>query len=247
MQHSASFDRHSTLTGVTGGVNPAGPANSRGQRRLLYQQAYEAMRNAIVQSDLPPGSVVSERTLAEQFGFGRAPVRAAIQRLAAEGFLIIVPQQGIIVANPSLEEVRDLFEFRVALESYVVRRLALGPQALAFDRIEALLETQNKAAQEQNVQLYRQLDVDFHLFLARSLGNNELYSSMERLSNRLHRIIASVISRCPSRMFDSTVEHRTIVQAIISGDPDTAELAMITHLDWAWNFLTGGHLPRHRF
>jgi DNA-binding GntR family transcriptional regulator len=224
---------------------PAGLGNSRGHRQLLHQQAYEVIRNAIVQSDLPPGSVVSERTLSEQFGFGRAPIRAAIQRLAAEGFLLIVPQQGIIVASPSLEEVRDLFELRVALESYVVRRLALEPQEVDFVHLELLLEKQEKAAQEQNIRLYRQLDVDFHLFLAHSLGNSELYSSMERLSDRLHRIIASVISRRPARMIDSTIEHRAIVQAIATGDPDAAEMAMITHLDWAWNFLTGGHLPRH--
>lgn len=227
-------------------IPPTQGVSARGRRRLLQEQAYQAIRTAIVQSELPPGAVLSERMLAEHFGFGRAPIRVAIQRLAAEGFLVIIPQQGIIVASLSLEEVRDLFELRVAVESYVVRRLASEPELMLTTSWESLLEQQDKTAREGDLQRYRVLDVDFHLLLARALGNRELFAVMERLSDRLHLIIASVISRKPSRMVDSTAEHRAIVQEILSRNPDGAEIRMINHLDWAWNFLTGGHLPRHR-
>jgi DNA-binding GntR family transcriptional regulator len=91
---------------------------------LLKEQAYQQLKQMLVDGTYVPGTFLSERRLAEQLGMSKTPVRAALERVEAEGYVTVSPQQGIVVRELSLREIKEHFEIRMALETHIVRRLA---------------------------------------------------------------------------------------------------------------------------
>ena len=85
-------------------------------RRLLADRAYDALKTSLRSGAYPPGSFLSERQLAARLGMSKTPLKSALVRLEQEGYLRISPQQGIVVREPSIQEVSDLFDLREAIE-----------------------------------------------------------------------------------------------------------------------------------
>ena len=90
------------------------------------ETVYRALRRAIIEQALKPGTKLPEDPVGERFGVSRTVVRAALARLAAEGLVELQLNRGATVAHPSLDEARDVFDVRRSLERLVVERLA-GP------------------------------------------------------------------------------------------------------------------------
>src|SRR6185437_10409204 len=84
-------------------------------RNLMKEKAYAEIKRSILDGALPPGSFVAERQLAAGLGMSKTPVRAALERLAFEGFITISPQQGIIIRDLTLQEIADHYEIRTVL------------------------------------------------------------------------------------------------------------------------------------
>ena len=206
-------------------------------RPLLKDQAYEELKELILSGVYSPGTFLSERQLTARFGMSKTPVRSAIERLEMEGFLIVSPQQGVVVAELSLDEIVDHFEIRLALETFVARRLAGKLDAHQIKTLKRNLEAQVRAAEQGDVVGYRKLDTEFHLILCESLGNKEILQVMRRLADKLSRVIFRIISQHPARMSSSSEEHRDIFEAIIEGDGETTAKRMERHLEWGRKFL----------
>ena len=105
----------------------AAPSNQQGSHRdkgLLKSQAYDRLKTSIVTGAYPPGSFLSERRLVEELGMSKTPIRAALERLEGEDYVRISPRQGIVVREPSVREIADQFEIRLALERHVLKSLA---------------------------------------------------------------------------------------------------------------------------
>jgi DNA-binding GntR family transcriptional regulator len=167
----------------------------------------------------------------------KTPVRTALTRLEMDGFVTVSPQQGIVVRETSIHEIVDLFDIRMALESFVVRRLAgnLTPQQTA--RVRENLEAQGRAAKDQNIDATTRLDTEFHLLLCEFLGNREILIAMERLRGKLHRIILGIQQKSPERMVDGWREHEGIAESVIQGRGEQAAQRVVQHLEWGKKFL----------
>ena len=94
------------------------------ERVLLKDQAYENLKNLILEEVFAPGTFLSERQLAARLDMSKTPIRSALERLETEGFVTVSPQQGIVVRESSLREIVDLFDIRIALEVFVVQSIA---------------------------------------------------------------------------------------------------------------------------
>jgi DNA-binding GntR family transcriptional regulator len=208
-----------------------------GRRPLLKDQAYDRIKDLILSDALRPGSFLSERQLAHQLGMSKTPVRFAIERLALEGFVSVSPRQGIVVNGMQVDEVTDQFEIRVAVECHTVRRLARRLTEEQIGELEQNLAAHRKAAVARDAAQVRELDTDFHYLLCRYLGNREIERVMERLREKLIRVISTVIQRQSQRMLESYEEHRGILAAIRSGDGEEAARRMEAHLDQGRRFL----------
>src|SRR6187549_1855387 len=142
-------------------------------RRLLADRAYDALKTSLQTGKYPPGSFLSERQLAAGLGMSKTPLKSALIRLEQEGFVKISPQQGIVVREPSVQEIVELFDLREAIETFAVQRVA---GRLTSDQAAGLRENLRKqaaAVRERRVGDATRLDTEFHAQICGFLGNQE--------------------------------------------------------------------------
>lgn len=214
---------------VTGTVN--------GERVLLKERAYETLKELILNETFPAGTFLSERQLTVRLGMSKTPIRSALERLEAEGLVIVSPQQGILVREISLQEVVDLFDIRIALETFVVDHIAGKIPPTQRAQLEGNLEAQAKAAEGGDVNTSTRLDFEFHLILCAALGNREIVRTMLSLRDRLYRVIHHISSRIPGRLQASYQDHLAIAQAVLSGDAEGAVRQVREHLEYGKRYL----------
>jgi DNA-binding GntR family transcriptional regulator len=159
--------------GRTSAKVPARPPtilqNGDRRRRWLIMPTGSLKRNTTLR--IPPGTVVSEALLSERFGVGRTPVREALQRLAREGLVAIMPRRGVVVSEINVAAQLRLLEVRRELERLMVRsavRRASQPQRKRFREIASAMD---QAARRADDLAFMPLDREFNLLLLDAAGN----------------------------------------------------------------------------
>lgn len=216
------------------GLRPLRGANAR---NLLQDRAYADLKRQIQGGGYPAGTFLSERRLALDLGMSKTPVRAALVRLDVEGFVAVSPQQGIVVREPSLQETVDLFDLRVALESFVARRVAGKLSADHKARLKRNLREQSDAVRKGDEAALTLLDTDFHCLLCSFLGNGEIERVMGQLRDKLHRVILRIMRQAPGRPKSSFQEHAAIAEAVLRGRGEEAAARIEKHLEFGKRFL----------
>lgn len=206
-------------------------------RPTLANRAYEDLKTLFQNSTYSPGDFLTEGELARRLKMSKTPVRTALTRLEMDGFVTVSPQQGIVVREPSIHEIIDLFDIRVALETFVVRKLAGNLTPEQTTRLRANLDAQGRAVKDQDPSTATTLDTEFHILLCEFLGNREITQTMERLREKLHRIILGIQHRNPERMMDGWREHESIAEAVNQGRAEQAAQRVVQHLEWGKKFL----------
>lgn len=204
----------------------------------LKERAYQELRRLIINGELKQGEFLTERSLAEKLEMSRTPIRSAVERLESEGLVSYTPNKGIFISEMSLNKVVDFFDFRMAIESYVVRKLAI--QSLSEeDRswFEENLGQQQDCLKRNDYSLFTELDSEFHRKLARVYGNSEVIQVMERLQDKLFQIALKVLRKDNSRIHASYNDHVHIYGCILKGDPDEASKEIIQHLEFGKRIL----------
>jgi DNA-binding GntR family transcriptional regulator len=194
----------------------------------LKDLAYREIRKQILSGGLDPARLYSAHQFAAILGVSRTPVREALLELAAEGLLALEDGRGFRLRPSSEKEIRDFFETRRVLETYVVGRLAgrLPPGHLReLDDHLALL---GKLA-GRDAPAFLEADREFHLGLVRRLDNRFLESVMEEIRNRIALFGLKALS-LPGRPQEVIREHARIVRALRSARPSEAARAMEDHL-----------------
>jgi DNA-binding GntR family transcriptional regulator len=208
-------------------------------RRLLADRAYDALKGSLQSGAYPPGSFLSERQLARSLGMSKTPLKSALVRLEAEGFIKISPQQGIVVREPSVQEVLELFDLREAIETFAVGRIAGRLTAGQIAALRRNIREQAAAVKAANVAESTRLDTEFHTMLSGLLGNRELSQILTRMREKLHILILGNLTRLPERMAGSYREHAAIAAAVIRGDGPGASDLVRKHLDFGRHLILG--------
>jgi DNA-binding GntR family transcriptional regulator len=214
------------------GSRRSAPTNGHAApRSFLKDRAYELIKQRLLNDDYPPGSFLSERQLAENLRMSKTPVKAALERLEAEGFITVSPQQGIVVRELSVGEIADQYEIRAALESYTLRTLAgrLTPDQVA--RVRANLAAHAGLRGSGDVAKGVELDAGFHAQFVEFLGNGEILRVIVQLREKMQRVVTQVFRLCPSRIDTSYEEHAAIAAAVIDGDGGRAAELIGRHLE----------------
>jgi DNA-binding GntR family transcriptional regulator len=194
--------------------------------KSLSQQIYDRLLTMMIKRELPVGTVLQERKLAEALDVSRTPAREALYRLETEGFISRQPGNSLIVRDFSLRELVEVLNVRALLEAEAVS-LAIGripPQEL--DAIEAgvreLLEADDPDPDDDWA-----IDSRLHDTIANACGNALLAKmALElRLKTRMFNMI-----RMPERFRVGHMEHLEIVAAIRLGDQETAKTAIRNHV-----------------
>jgi DNA-binding GntR family transcriptional regulator len=192
----------------------------RVERTLLRDTAYEAIRDAIVRGDIPPGAVVSNAALAEQLGLSRAPVRDALARLTDEGLVETKPQSYTRVTLLALKEVRD-----AAAVVRVVHELATRTAVpfLTARHVEAMREANRRfesATLAGDIDAAMESDDELHGVLVGVSGNHAVAATIERYTPLLRRLERRQFSSERARR--SVQRHDELIAACAAGDVDQA-------------------------
>ncbi len=189
---------------------------------------YRVLKRAILDQALTAGAKLPEDAIGEKLGVSRTIVRQALARLNGEGLIELRPHKGACVAQPTLEDGRNIFTVRRSLETLVVEGLAgrLTPQQLHL--LEAHVEAEDKARTEQPAASI-QLAGEFHVLLARLSGNDILLRYVTELVSR-SSLILSLYGR-PHSPDCAVSEHRELIAALARGDSETACGLMHHHIE----------------
>lgn len=169
--------------------------NERSGKTRLTEVAYRLIEEMIVTLQLEPGSAVSEGELCAALSIGRTPVREALQRLAREHLIKIIPNRGVIVSPIDVGEQLKVLELRRETERLTVRLAALRATPTQRARLESMAEEMLEAAEDGDEIGFFRLDNEFNQLMARSTQNCFVGSAINlthALSRRfwfLHRIV----------------------------------------------------------
>jgi DNA-binding GntR family transcriptional regulator len=192
-------------------------------------RAYEQLRERLLDLRLSPGSVVNELSLANELGIGRMPVHEALARLASDGFVTVLPRRGTVVTAFTLEDVRNLFEAREALECgavYIAAQRATDEDVATLDNLAAAAD---RARADGSPEDYLRADFEIHLSVVRMLGNSLLTDAAERLlmhNLRFWRFYFSTRSARGTAMLG----HAELLAGVRTRSGDEAERAMRKHI-----------------
>lgn len=194
-------------------------------------RVYELLRREIIDGALPAGSTLAEIEQSTRLGVSRTPLREALSRLVADGLVRPSTGRGLAVTEVSLDQVRELFEAREALEVQAARLAAMRRVPARFlalrhdlGRSEALLDDADPSRHEYFEQIQR-LDEA----IDEAAASPYLSSALRAV--RIHSARIRRLSRDnPERLRSATHEHLMIIDAIIEGAPDMAAHATALHL-----------------
>jgi DNA-binding GntR family transcriptional regulator len=194
----------------------------------LTEQIYKALKEGILKGDILPGQKLNEIDLSNSFGISRSPIREAIQRLANEELIKIIPYKGAEVIQLEIDEINELFDVRIALETMAVNLAIEKVDQSQFQPISDLLISTKLAIEENSYSLYP-WDLDFHVQIARCSKNSKLEQSISRVNSQL-LLARSLSGREIGRAAEALNEHTEIWKALQKKDLKKVQKSMIQHL-----------------
>jgi DNA-binding GntR family transcriptional regulator len=209
----------------------------------LAAQAYQQMREAILEGEHPPGAVLFESHLAEKLGMSRTPIREALQVLARDGFVEIVPNRGYFVPRMSLADIRELYELRESLEGFATRCATLRATDSEIEELVHLFEKYERA---QTWKASVQIGTEFHNKIISLACNKRLTTFLDSLKAQISMTRQTQLRDVKGRREESVLEHRAILDAIKQRDPDAAEKHARAHVRLSYEATIRGFHSGHQ-
>lgn len=193
-------------------------------------RAIASIRKAIIDGTFPGESMLSESQLASQLGMSRTPVRTALARLQDEGWIRIYPKSGALVRGLTPDDVADIVDARVVLETSGVARATSEVRArLAVDLLPAIQE-QREVLSAGDMRRFVELSVEFHGAFLRVGANPYLIDLGERLSDRQRQLLFAHQDAMRSRSDHIIDEHQHLLDCLRDDDPARFDRVLRAHL-----------------
>lgn len=196
------------------------------------EQARELIRGLIFNGVYGPGAWLKEATLSQKLEISRSPIREALQSLAEEGLVTMVPNRGAFVSNLSLKQILDLCEVRKALETLSARLTTERASSKELESLAEPLEVMRRTIDGGKIPnlLYPQdIDLEFHRGICQLTGNLKLCKEVSEIYGQL-RLIRLQVAFKPGRVERIYTEHVAIYEALKRRNPAEAEAEMGHHL-----------------
>ena len=199
------------------------------QSSSLTSVVQQEIERAILQGEYEPGSKLIEATLAEQMGVSRGPVREAFRMLEEAGLVRNEKNRGVFVRDIPMGEAVEIFDLRAAMDELVGRKLATCITTAQLKEVKALVDAMEKAVKANDARAYHMLNLKFHDRLVEMAGNSKLTGFYRKLIKELS--LFRRLNLADGWLLPiSASEHRQIIKAIASGDPEAAGKAMFDHV-----------------
>lgn len=192
------------------------------------EQVYRELKTAILSEKLPIEEYLQERAIAEQLGVSRTPVREALKRLEFEGWVETIPWKGIIIKDIDRQDVIEVFQCRLANETFVIQLIT---ETITDGNIADLEEIHNKmkSCLTENREEFISEDRNFHMYLAQLTNNSRLIQFLDNLSEQILRLGLRNIGH-QNRASSTLMEHEQIIRALAKRSTAQAVEAMAEHI-----------------
>lgn len=220
----------------------------RDRSRQAAPQVFEHLRDAILNLDLVPGTVLSRQELQLQYGLSSTPIRDALMKLAEESLVDIFPQHATVVSRIDLDHARQAAFLRRAIEVEVVHNLASRPDAGLVEKLRQNVQQQKAFADSGDLLQFNTVDRAMHRMMYDAAGVPDLWTVMMRRNGHIERLRRLHLPM--KGKVDQTIrDHEVIIAAIAAGDPAAAEQAARAHLTRSLAFVTEirAHYPADYF
>jgi DNA-binding GntR family transcriptional regulator len=195
------------------------------------------IRERIRRGQLAPEQRLVEVDIIRKTGGSRLKVREAFQRLAAEGLVEIEPFRGASVRSTSLEEVRNIYRARAALEGVTAADFVRSATLEQRRRLQELQVELERCVEERSPERFGRLNGEWHQLLVEGSGNSIIDELLQRLSVPIHRLLFDSFYDA-ERLRTANEDHRRILAAILADDADAAEAAMRAHVQAGFEMLS---------
>lgn len=193
---------------------------------LLSQKIFGEIETRIVQRTYPPGAHLAEDEIAAELGVSRTPVREAFRMLSRAGWLDVQPHSGAYVRNPTMDEVRQVFEVRQTLEDRAARLAARNITEPEVKELKRIIERGWKEVAKGNGKQITVLNSAFHATIAEASRNQILARLLEDLGKQVQWHFSAVAT---IRGENSWREHEGILAAIELGEGEKAGTLAVEH------------------
>lgn len=187
------------------------------------------IEKAILGGEIPPGKRVNENLLATRFGTSRGPVREALRALEGLGLVELIPNRGVFIRQPAVEEAIEIYDVRTVLFGLAGKLLAARVTDAEIARLKGYLEQMEAAARSRDFDRYYPLNLAFHEFIIDACGNATLAAQYRGLVKKLHLFRARSLVQ-GGGLEVSNSEHREMVEAVAARDPERAQRAHSDHV-----------------
>lgn len=199
----------------------------------LQEQAYQALKAAILTGELLPGQRLVESQLAEHLRVSRTPIREALRQLQREHLVTPNASGALQVTLISVADTAHLYDCRIALECVSLRDASQNATEAQLEELAQLVTQAEKLVHSQPSQLtsHRLLDLDyqFHRLLAQSSGNRWLVELLDQVFDKMQLLRIQTTQHNPN-VLEIRTEHRRIYTAVRDRNPQAAVEAISSHL-----------------
>lgn len=196
-----------------------------------YEQFYHSIKQMIFDGTYKPGERIVETQLAKQFGVSKSPVREAIRLLEKEGLVVVDEKSRVMVYEPLLKDVEDIYVCRMALESFAVGLLVTIASDEELNEINQVLDEADKAISEgADAAEIIEWNAQFHRLIVQFTQNKRLQKQVDDLKSLTHYYRILNFGE-PGRSDIILTEHKRIFAYIKARNKEQAAQEMITHLE----------------
>jgi DNA-binding GntR family transcriptional regulator len=189
----------------------------------------DLLRERISAGEMEPGARIVELEIARELSVSRSPIREALLKLSEEGLVQILPYRGAVVATLRREQIRELLEFRLALERFALERLVARRDRTAIDMLKGHVVAIADALAARNFRGAVDADLQTHRAIVTLSGNHLLAQAYDGLLNRI-RMYIRITSAHYERVEDLADEHVALLDAVERGDTPLALSILDAHI-----------------
>ncbi|MFJ8235288.1 GntR family transcriptional regulator [Ureibacillus sp. NPDC094379] len=203
------------------------------KKLTLKEQAYLKMKQLIMQGEIKPGTSLTERELTDLLGMSRTPIRSALEKLEADGFIVNTPNKGPIITNISIQKLVDIYDLRIALESHVAmhyNHLSITDELK--ECLEENLKKQHEALINNDETEFSKIDTDFHLLILNFYGNEEITKVFTQIQNQLMLLAIEVFKKNSGNLQYFYEDHVKVYEYLLQNKGSEAAKLLTDHLEF---------------
>jgi DNA-binding GntR family transcriptional regulator len=207
------------------------------ERRNLGSDVYRILRDRILRQELKAGEKLSDLRLSNELGVSRTPIREALHQLVQDGVVVAEPNRGFFVATFSQRDLEEIFELRLALELFAIRRINrkdrkedLERALFELEHVERLLKNaKSEKDMQEAANAFLKTDRGFHSWLVSTAENHRLDTIINSIWTQI-AIFQQVGTSIPSWMSMALDQHREVIRLLLAEDVEAATELMERHL-----------------